>query len=197
MGTRLLCPWGFSRQEYWSGLPCPPPGDLPNPALSAPPPEGLPGARTCCPPAGTGAAVLSGGLRAPAAAGARSVPPSPAPSRHLLSARHTRLHTRDGGAERSSDQEAPGFLLSTRKFSQGGETRVRPVISGPVIRALLLPGPFHSPDDSTKAQGHWVCSSGSDLQKFPSGNGSPANLTPEPDSPVRGCRPWLESLGLR
>ena len=29
--TRLLCPWGFSRQEYWSGLPCPPPGDLPDP----------------------------------------------------------------------------------------------------------------------------------------------------------------------
>ena len=22
---------GFSRQEYWTGLPCPPPGDLPNP----------------------------------------------------------------------------------------------------------------------------------------------------------------------
>ena len=28
---RLLCPWGFSRQEYWSAFPCPPPGDLPNP----------------------------------------------------------------------------------------------------------------------------------------------------------------------
>ena len=28
--ARLLCPWGFSRQEYWSGLPCPPPGDLPD-----------------------------------------------------------------------------------------------------------------------------------------------------------------------
>ena len=28
--TRLLCLWGFSRQEYWSGLPCPPPGNLPN-----------------------------------------------------------------------------------------------------------------------------------------------------------------------
>ena len=27
---RLLCPWGFSRQEYWSSLPCSPPGDLPN-----------------------------------------------------------------------------------------------------------------------------------------------------------------------
>ena len=23
----------FSRQEYWSGLPCPPPGDLPNPEI--------------------------------------------------------------------------------------------------------------------------------------------------------------------
>ena len=29
--ARLLCPWGFSRREYWSGLPCPPPGDLPHP----------------------------------------------------------------------------------------------------------------------------------------------------------------------
>ena len=24
---------GFSRQEYWNGLPCPPPGDLPNPRI--------------------------------------------------------------------------------------------------------------------------------------------------------------------
>ena len=24
---------GFSRQEYWNGLPCPPPGDLPNPEI--------------------------------------------------------------------------------------------------------------------------------------------------------------------
>ena len=24
---------GFSRQQYWSGLPCPPPGDLPNPGV--------------------------------------------------------------------------------------------------------------------------------------------------------------------
>ena len=24
---------GFSRQIYWSGLPCPPPGDLPNPGM--------------------------------------------------------------------------------------------------------------------------------------------------------------------
>ena len=23
----------FSRQEYWSGLPCPPPGDLPDPVI--------------------------------------------------------------------------------------------------------------------------------------------------------------------
>ena len=28
--VRLLCPWGSSRQKYWSGLSCPHPGDLPN-----------------------------------------------------------------------------------------------------------------------------------------------------------------------
>ena len=26
-------PMGFSRQEYWSGLPCPPPGGLPDPGI--------------------------------------------------------------------------------------------------------------------------------------------------------------------
>jgi len=26
-------PMRFSRQEHWSGFPCPPPGDLPNPML--------------------------------------------------------------------------------------------------------------------------------------------------------------------
>ena len=31
--ARFLCPWGFSRQEYWSGLPCLPPGDLPHPGI--------------------------------------------------------------------------------------------------------------------------------------------------------------------
>ena len=41
--TLFVIPWtiahqaplsmGFSRQEYWSGLPCPPPGNLPNPGL--------------------------------------------------------------------------------------------------------------------------------------------------------------------
>ena len=25
---------GFSRQEYWSGLPCPSPGDLPDPGIA-------------------------------------------------------------------------------------------------------------------------------------------------------------------
>ena len=28
-------PMGFSRQEYWSGLPCPPPGDLPHPGIKS------------------------------------------------------------------------------------------------------------------------------------------------------------------
>ena len=31
--ARLLCPWGFFMYEYWSGLPCPPPGNLPNPGI--------------------------------------------------------------------------------------------------------------------------------------------------------------------
>ena len=41
---RLLCPWGFSRQESWSTLPCPP-GDSPDPGSDpkspvTPPPAG-------------------------------------------------------------------------------------------------------------------------------------------------------------
>ena len=31
--ARLLCPWGFSKQEYQSGLPWPPLGNLPNPEI--------------------------------------------------------------------------------------------------------------------------------------------------------------------
>ena len=31
--ARLLCQWGFSRQEYLSGLPCPSPGAVPNPGI--------------------------------------------------------------------------------------------------------------------------------------------------------------------
>ena len=31
--ARLLCPWGFPRQEYWSGLPFPSLGDLSNPGI--------------------------------------------------------------------------------------------------------------------------------------------------------------------
>ena len=33
--ARLLCPWEFSRQDFWSGLPCPPLGDLPNPGIES------------------------------------------------------------------------------------------------------------------------------------------------------------------
>ena len=29
-----LC-MGFSRKEYWHGLPCPPPGDLPRPGIKS------------------------------------------------------------------------------------------------------------------------------------------------------------------
>ena len=30
---RALLSKGFTSQEYWSGLPCPPPGDCPNPGI--------------------------------------------------------------------------------------------------------------------------------------------------------------------
>ena len=32
-GLWLICLGGYSREEYWNGLPCPPPGDLPNPGI--------------------------------------------------------------------------------------------------------------------------------------------------------------------
>ena len=57
--TRLLCPWGFSRQEYCNELSCPPSGCLPNsgieprsPALQAnslpTQPPGKPQTSYCC-----------------------------------------------------------------------------------------------------------------------------------------------------
>ena len=35
---QALLSMGFSRQEYWSGFPCPPPGDIPNPGIEPRPP---------------------------------------------------------------------------------------------------------------------------------------------------------------
>ena len=35
LARQALLSMGFSRQEYWSGLPCPLPGDLPNPGIEA------------------------------------------------------------------------------------------------------------------------------------------------------------------
>ena len=31
--ARVPCSWGYFKQEYWSWLPCPPPGDLPYPGI--------------------------------------------------------------------------------------------------------------------------------------------------------------------
>ena len=35
--ARRLCSWDFPGKEYWSGLPCLPPGDLPDPGLKPAP----------------------------------------------------------------------------------------------------------------------------------------------------------------
>ena len=40
MSARLLS-IGFSRQEYWSGVPCPPPGNLPDPRIEPVSPAAL------------------------------------------------------------------------------------------------------------------------------------------------------------
>ena len=57
--ARLLCPWGFSAQEYWSGLPCPPPGDLPNPGIEPSSPEQQVDSLPSEPPGNTGVSSLS------------------------------------------------------------------------------------------------------------------------------------------
>ena len=41
MGCSLPGSVGFSRQDYWSGLPCPPPGDLPNSGIKLASPVSL------------------------------------------------------------------------------------------------------------------------------------------------------------
>ena len=33
VALQALLPMGFSGQEYWNGLPCPPPKDLPDPGI--------------------------------------------------------------------------------------------------------------------------------------------------------------------
>ena len=41
---------GFSRQEYWSGMPCPSPGDLPHPGIEPLSPALTGGFFTIAPP---------------------------------------------------------------------------------------------------------------------------------------------------
>ena len=41
---------GFSRQEYWRGLPCPPPGDLPDPGIELKSPASWAGSLPSEPP---------------------------------------------------------------------------------------------------------------------------------------------------
>ena len=36
---QVLCPWGFSKQENWAGLPFPSPGEIPNPGIEPQSPE--------------------------------------------------------------------------------------------------------------------------------------------------------------
>ena len=47
---QVLLSMGFSRQEYWSGLPSPPPGDLPNLGIESVSPALAGGFFTTAPP---------------------------------------------------------------------------------------------------------------------------------------------------
>ena len=52
--TRLLCPWGFSKQEFWSGLPFPSPGNFPNPGIT----PNFPAWQADCLPSGPPGALI-------------------------------------------------------------------------------------------------------------------------------------------
>ena len=55
VARQALLSMGFSRQEYWSGLPCPPPGDLPYPGIKS----GSPALQAdCLPPEPPGEALV-------------------------------------------------------------------------------------------------------------------------------------------
>ena len=63
---------GFSRQQYWSGLPCPSPGDLPDPGIK---------------PASLAPPALAGGLFSTEAPGKpKNAPLQPAPGTPLCGA---------------------------------------------------------------------------------------------------------------
>ena len=54
---------GFSRQEYWSGLPFPSPGDLPNPGIESGSPELQADTLPSEPPQATAAAAAAKSLQ--------------------------------------------------------------------------------------------------------------------------------------
>ena len=54
---------GFSRQEHWSGLPCPPPRDLPDPRIEATSPTSPALAGGFCTPSATWGGQVSHGLQ--------------------------------------------------------------------------------------------------------------------------------------
>ena len=59
VGHQAALPMGFSRQEYWSGLPCPPPGDLPDPGMEPVFPESPALQTDSLPPSHLGSPVLA------------------------------------------------------------------------------------------------------------------------------------------
>ena len=63
---RILYPWNSPRQEYWSGLPFPPPEDLPDPGIKPESPALAGRLFTAEPPQGDPRCSLPVGINAPA-----------------------------------------------------------------------------------------------------------------------------------
>ena len=120
--AKLLCPWGFSRQEYCSGVPGPPPEHLPDPGIE-------PALKEMAPHSSTLA------WRIPMDRGAwQATVHGVEKSRTRLSAHarahtHTHTHTKGGiltfisKTEKSSSTQHPLLVCSHRR----GQSRKRPV----------------------------------------------------------------------
>ena len=139
---------GFSRQEYWSGLPCPSPGDLPNPGIKrvslALTDDCFTTSATWAPPGG------SEGKESACSAGDlglwRAVPwdeQSPANSRSYRTLRWLRIYTGKGGQGVRKGQKEN---LDTGRMERGRRAgrdkgyslfHPRPTASHPGVTALV------------------------------------------------------------
>ena len=111
---------GFSSQEHWSGLPCPPPGDLPDPGIK---PASLPS------PALAGGPLTTSATRGEVLQELAHAATETEKSRHLLS-----VSWRPGVTHSDSKGLRPGALMSKSRRRWTSQLRW---IQGKELAALL------------------------------------------------------------